>query len=329
MIYDVDMPQTAVVKGLVDHWSRNGHVFTWAEAQRLGVDGRIIQSLLDQGLIVRLHRGVYAASAVAADPAVRARGALRASDHRMSGAKWQPRRAAALSHRSAAWAQGLVDRPPRDVHITVSSAHPLRLRGVVVHRSVASDVPRRSFGGLVCTVPARTLVDLAAVAPYRELADAVDRALTNRLVRVHDLEEETVGPEHAGRRGVARLRRCIEARGDTRVPAPSVLESRMARLIHAHGLPPAKAEYIAGPNGEYRLDYAYQPELVAVELYGFAFHHSPEQLSYDLARQRRLTLEGWTVLVFTWQEVTYDPESVAEAVRRALSAGRVPQPAIG
>lgn len=319
------MAQAAAVKRLVDHWSRQGHVFTWAEAQRLGVDGRTVGRLVRQGLIVRLHRGVYAASAVASDPVVVARAALRAAERHLSGAKWQPLRAVAASHRTAAWAQGLLDRPPAEVHITVTTTHALRLRGVVVHRSGAATLSRQTFRGLACTVPARTLVDLAGNSPYGELADAVDRALSARIVRLSDLRAATAHADFAGRRGVARLRRGLDARGDSTGPAPSVLESRMARLFLAYGLPPAKAEYVVGSDGQYRLDYAYPPESVAVELYGYASHHSPEQLAYDLARQRRLVLQGWTVLIFTWLDVTCEPERVAEQLRQALGAARTRQ----
>jgi very-short-patch-repair endonuclease len=35
-------------------------------------------------------------------------------------------------------------------------------------------------------------------------------------------------------------------------------------------------------------------------------------------RQNALALEGWTILRFTWRQVTQDPEYVADTLRRAL-----------
>lgn len=312
------MRQADVVKRLVEFWSRNDHVFSWEDAQRLSVDSRTMKDLIDRGLVVRLHKGVYAVAAVARDPLVVSRAALRAAERRLAGAKWQPRRIVAASHATAAWVQGIVERPPSVVHIMVGIPHPLHLAGVVVHRCDTEVLKSRSVRGLRCTDPTLTLVDLAASVGPGELADALDRALSKRLVRVRDLTEATLGPGFAGRRGVGRLRRCLEARGDLGMPSPSVLESRMTRLMHAHNLPPARAECVAGPNGEYRLDYAYEVRRVAVEVFGYTWHHSPEQMAYDLARQRQLVLGGWTVLIFTWQDVTDDPERVAAELRQAL-----------
>ena len=102
----------------------------------------------------------------------------------------------------------------------------------------------------------------------------------------------------------------------------------MARLMIRYRLPPAKAEHVAGPAGEYRIDYAYPAERLAVELYGYASHRGPEQLRKDQARHRRLTIQGWTVLVFTWRDVVNTPALVARDIRQALqnTSGTPPEP---
>lgn len=87
----------------------------------------------------------------------------------------------------------------------------------------------------------------------------------------------------------------------------------MARLFRRGGLPIPRAEVRAGPDGRYRIDYAFEDRLLALELYGYAWHHSPEHMARDLARQRRLTLGGWLVLIFSWPDVVYHaPRVVAE-----------------
>lgn len=294
---------------IVEQARRQGSVITRHEILRLGGTSRLISYLLSSGVLVRKHAAVFALAGVADDHRLAVRAALAAL--RVEGA--------AASHVSAAWLQGLVDRPPDCPQITAGVEH-RRLAGVVVHRTTAErPLERRAFQGIACTTPARTLVDLAAMVPPERLADAVDRALHKGLVRIRDLEAE-VGK--GGRRGSEQLRRCLARHGYTGGPAPSVLESRMARLLTRFGLPAAQPQCIAGPEGEYRLDYAYPRPRLMVELNGYTWHHSPEQMASDLARQRRLTLDGWTVLVFTWQDVTMQPERVARQIRTAL--GRIP-----
>ena len=77
---------------------------------------------------------------------------------------------------------------------------------------------------------------------------------------------------------------------------------------------------VVGGAGEYRLDYAYQDRRLAVEVHGYAWPHTPEQLTRDLARHRRLTLEGWTVVTFTWADVVYGPDRVAADLAALLAS---------
>lgn len=321
MTYSLVMPLPLLTRAVVEHARRNGCVITTPEARRLGAGSRQMAALVEAGVIGRRHPGVYVLARAGADPLVEVRAALTAVRMR------RPEQCAAASHGSAAWLQGLLDQAPWEVHVTTTGRHDRRLEGVVVHKATpAAGGPggrfeTRRFRGVLCTVPARTLLDLAATAAPLELADAVDRALAARIVRARDLVAET---RRAGRRrGAERLRRCLYERGDTGVPAPSVLESRMGRLLRRHGLPEPRAEVIAGPNGEYRIDYAYVRQRLAIELYGYTWHHSPEQMAHDLARQRRLALEGWTVLIFTWRDLETQPDRVADQIREALSASSV------
>lgn len=298
---------------LIDRARRNAGVITTAEARGVGASTRQLAALERDGVFIRRHPGVYLLSGFPRDHRLEVRAAL-AALHR-DGAL----HSTTASHASAAWLQGLVDRPPPEVHITTTAGHARRLAGVIVHRTAPDPrAGRRLFDGIACTPPARTLVDLAPSLAPAGLADAVDRALSKRLVRIADLEAET--RRGGRRRGTDQLRRCLGERGYTGVPAPSVLEGRMARLLTHFGLPVAKPECIAGPDGEYRLDYAYPLPRLMMELYGYTWHHSPEQMAGDLARQRRLTLEGWTTLVFTWLDVTREPERVAREIREALTA---------
>jgi very-short-patch-repair endonuclease len=82
-------------------------------------------------------------------------------------------------------------------------------------------------------------------------------------------------------------------------------------------LPRPGAEVVWGDGREYRLDFAYPDIKLVIEVYGYAWHHSPDQLAHDLARQRRLVSEGWTVLAYTWRQVADDPRGVASEIAAA------------
>ena len=176
------------------------------------------------------------------------------------------------------------------------------------------------FRGIRCTTPIRTLIDLAAVVPTEAVAAALDRALASRLVRLRDLDDATRAG--GGVRGIAVLRRCLQQRGYVGGPGPSVLESRMARLFTRYRLPKPSAEVVWGDGREYRLDFAYPAIKLAIEVYGYAWHHSPDQLAHDLARQRRLVSAGWTVLAYTWRQLARRPTRCGRGDRRRVPASQ-------
>jgi hypothetical protein len=120
------------------------------------------------------------------------------------------------------------------------------------------------------------------------------------------------------------LRRSLRDLGHIGAPQPSVLESRMARVFLRYRLPVPRAEVVWGDQRQYRLDFAYPAIRLAIEVYGYAWHHSPQQLDHDLARERHLQRAGWTVLAYTWRQIMDDPEGVAaeiDGLYRRLSTG--------
>jgi very-short-patch-repair endonuclease len=92
----------------------------------------------------------------------------------------------------------------------------------------------------------------------------------------------------------------------------------MLRVLVEHDLPRPAIEFVAGPRGEYRLDFAYPAVKLAIEVDGYIWHFTPEQQHRDHERRRRLFADGWTVLVFTWTDVTQRPQRVAAEIRAAL-----------
>lgn len=67
--------------------------------------------------------------------------------------------------------------------------------------------------------------------------------------------------------------------------------------------------------GKYRIDFALPYQKIAVEIDGHDYHKTKEQRTRDAARDRWLTINGWTVLRFTGSEVYKDPGACAAQAR--------------
>ncbi len=144
-----------------------------------------------------------------------------------------------MSHRAALWMWRLTDLRPTP-EITVPYRQSPRPPGVVLHRS--TDL-RQEHGlerrGVWVTRPARTLVDIGAVLPPRQVEAAVDQALVRNLVTVPGLRSALDALGGRGRRGAGVLRTVLDQRalGDQR--PESVLEPLIAlALLRDHDVGP-------------------------------------------------------------------------------------------
>ena len=290
---------------LVNRWFAGhlGLITRW-QANRYGFSDDEIDGLLRRGAWERLHSGIYRLAATPRSPLQLLFGACLGAGER-----------AVASHRSAAWLWDLVDRAAAVPEISVPAGRSARLDNVAVHRSSDIGAARtRVLKGIPTTDPLRTLVDFAATACPDELTTAVDRALARRLTAVPHIEDELCRLGRQGRTGIRALRSNLRGRGVIGAPRPSVLESRMLRLFVRFHLPVPKMEVIVGHDGEYRLDFSYPDQRKAIEVDGYAYHSSPEQVQKDNARHNALEVEGWQFLVYTWLDVTREPRRVAAEI---------------
>jgi very-short-patch-repair endonuclease len=156
------------------------------------------------------------------------------------------------------------------------------------------------------------------VVPEDDLDDAVDRALALRLVSVLAISAELDRLSTKGRNGVGNLKAALRRRGLIENPLSSVLESRFRRLLRAAGIEIIGLEVVAGPEGQYRLDTLLSPTL-AVEVDGYSYHASPEQMAYDARRRNELRISGMFLLVYTWSDIVYDGARVIREIHEALA----------
>ncbi len=277
-----------------------------SEASGLGMSRDEIYGRLERLEWERVQRNIYRHAASPRTPLQMLAAAVTAGGER-----------AVASHASAAWLWGLIPRPPALPEISVPTGWAPKLTHVKVHRSSDLD-PRRTIirEGIPTTDPLRTLADLGA-SPFIELkalSEAIDRGAATKLITLRGLAEEADRLSRRGRRGIGALRRVLTERHIIGAPNPSELEKRAFRLFKRWRLPAPVCELVVGPEGEYRLDFAYPERQLAIEVDGYAYHFSPEQLQRDHARRNRLQAKGWRVLVYTWVDVTHEGGRVAREI---------------
>ncbi|MHB8293176.1 MAG: type IV toxin-antitoxin system AbiEi family antitoxin domain-containing protein [Acidimicrobiales bacterium] len=298
---------TREVRRQLDAWARSHHgVLTREAALLIGATPGSLRQMVESGQWQRVHAGVFVPAALRTGPLTDTAAALAAGGPE-----------AAASHGSAAWLLGIAERAPSRPALTVPPQRRPRLAGVDVHRGNVVD--RRSAQGLACTSPLRTLLDLAGRSSVAQLDMAVDRCLAKGLVRMRDLRRLGSGAQKYSR-GLEPLRASLQRRGYTGAPEPSVLESRLCRLLVAAGVEQPRSEVIWGPEGEYRLDFAYPPKRLAIEVNGYVWHFSPEQQARDHERYNRLIAAGWRVLIYSWQLVMREPERMIAGIAALLAA---------
>jgi hypothetical protein len=225
--------------------------------------------------------------------------------------------AAVASHQSAAWLWRLAEVPGRHA-VTVPRSLSGRRLNCDVHRPI--DFPARiaMVANIPCTDPLRTIVDAAGVVTSEELELIVDRALASGLVTMDGIDAELTRAARKGKRGLEALRSALKWRRSIGPAQPSVLEAKTLRLLERAGVKPVGVEVSASPEHSYRVDVMLRPGL-ALEVDGYAYHHSPEQMAEDTRRRNRLYLSGTQVLVYTWRDVVHDGHRLISEVRKAVS----------
>jgi very-short-patch-repair endonuclease len=67
------------------------------------------------------------------------------------------------------------------------------------------------------------------------------------------------------------------------------------------------------------LDVALPSARLAIEIDGWAYHSDVDRFQQDRRRQNALVALGWTVLRFTWVDLTQRPGYVVAAIRRQVA----------
>ncbi len=114
-----------------------------------------------------------------------------------------------------------------------------------------------------------------------------------------------------GRHGSPAARRLLRAAQDG---ARSEAERLLVKLLRDAGFTGWKTNH---PVGGYKVDVAFLPAKVAIEVDGWAFHTDSEVFQIDRNRQNVIALLGWKVLRFTWLDLTAYPRRVIAEISAA------------
>lgn len=121
---------------------------------------------------------------------------------------------------------------------------------------------------------------------------------------------------NTGAHGMRRAGELLVAAADR---ADSAAERRLLRLLRDAGI----IGYVRGlAVGPWLLDVAFPASRVWLEVDGWAWHADVERFRADRRKQNALVAEGWTVLRFTWSDLTDRPDDTVRRVRVALRSRR-------
>jgi very-short-patch-repair endonuclease len=197
---------------------------------------------------------------------------------------------AVLSHGWAAAEWGILPRPEI---VEVSVPRKLKPRaGLAIHTTHLAGRDLRVRDGLPITSPLRTLLDIRA--DERAIAEAQVLKLVTRA------QLEAAGLQR------------LEA-----APTRSELERAMLRIVRDARLPRPKVNArVAGIEA----DFHWPGHRLVAETDGWAAHGHRAAFEADRARDARLQVLGYSVLRFTWRQVTREPMQVAAVLAARLAA---------
>ncbi|HZA90581.1 MAG TPA: DUF559 domain-containing protein [Solirubrobacterales bacterium] len=280
-------------------------VVTRSQLLEAGLRSGAIDWRMQAGRLRPLHRGVYLVGPVA-PPLAREMAAVLAAGPR-----------AVVSHRTAASLWQLVPSLPdgRVVDVIVVGRNPSPRRGVRVHRvrSMGRDEVR-TFKHVPITTPARTILDLAAEIPPRELEQAVAEAERRKLAEARHLL--ALVARYPRRHGTRALNRMLKGGGEPALTR-SEAEERFLALVRRAELPEPEANArLAG----YEVDFLWRAARLVVEVDGFAYHSDRAAFERDRRRDAELAAGGHRVIRVTWRQIVDEPIAVAARIAQALAS---------
>jgi hypothetical protein len=286
----------AKVRGLAE---RQAGRVAWWQLAAVGVDAKTIGRLVAGGYLHQLLPRVYAVGHRA--PSVEAR---------LWEAVLYAGPGAMLSHATALWWRGLIDKQPRPFQVTT----PRRCRsqpGIRVYGRRTCE--RVLHKGLPTTTIEQALLDYAATAPIERLRYALANADYHKALDIPALQLIA----GKGRIGSVKLRTALARHEPKLARTRSPLERLFLPLLEKFGvpLPDDVNVMVAGV----LVDAVWWQQKLVVELDGKNNHSSWGQIQRDRSNEMRLRAAGFDALRYGTLQLEEEPAGVAGDVVRRLS----------
>ena len=264
---------------------------SWAQIVGLGVDDKAIVVWERQGYLHRVLPRVYA---------VGHRAASYEAD--LASALLYAGPGAALSHATAAHWLGLLEQPPRNIHVSTPRRCRSR-RGIAVHGERV--LHRLWHRRLPLTPLPQLLLDLAATEPRRRLRMALANADYRGLLDARAVDAEL----GRGRRGSARLRAALAEHMPRLARTKSGLEVAFLELCESAGISlPETNKRVAG----WEVDALFRAQRIAVELDGYGNHRTPAQIERDRRKELALRRAGMRPVRYSGDQLDERAEVLAD-----------------
>jgi predicted transcriptional regulator of viral defense system len=279
-----------------------------AEVRKLGGDLHALRRAFERRELVRLRRGAYCTHERWESWTDRDRHFAR-----VLAASRQSVERFVVAGVSAAAVWGMPLRDPFPHEVTVLDVHRGggRSEPGVRRVTVGADSARvATIDGLIVTDLARTALDVARTAPFRDAVGSVDWAMwrkNSRAVTRDDLRAEL--RRFSPRVGARHLRAVVEFATDL---SDSFGESMGRAGIHEAGFAPPVLQFeIRDAEGLILADYAWPDARVLGEFDGESKFTDPrfnggnpmERLREQRRREARLRRLGWTIVRIEWPDV--------------------------
>jgi hypothetical protein len=307
---DHDVAQVAIV-GIVDLHGLNRvaagqlGLFTRRQARACGFSSYQVRRRIESGQWRRVAASVMAPATLTLTASVRDRAAQLAVP------------GSVLAGPAAARSWGIQVGDARTYLVVPPGRHP-RFAGarLLYDRLDRSEVWIRN--GAAVTSRPRTVVDCLRIVREGDGLSLLERSLQEGWISLEDLVARV--RRLAGHRAAPRLARLVGKVADGSRSAAERLTTGL--LKHAGVAGWAANVVIRDDRGVIGVgDIVLEEPRVVIEVDGWAHHVRPERFQRDRERQNRLVAAGWTVLRFTWRDLTERPEYVVATITSIL-AGR-------
>ena len=280
---------------------RQDNVITLEQLLDAGLGRGAIEHRVKARTMRHMHRAVYLLGAAPPTQMARARAAVMACGD-----------GAVISHRSAAEMFALLPETDREVDVTVVGRNPGFHPGIRLHRPRAMarhEVTK--MRGIPVTSVARTIADLAATEPTRDVEAAFQEALYRKIVT--DKALAAIIRREPRRRGARVIRSLLQ---DTRMTR-SEKERALLRLIDAAQLPrPVTNVRLHG-----HLVDAYRPEQhLVVEVDGWDAHGHRLAFESNRKRDQVLLAHGIRTMRVTGRQLKNEALRLTALIAQSLAA---------